>query len=145
MPQWGKSCIKGGGDEICSAFALQKHGSVQDNSYVQYKLLSLNKSQSHHANEEWVHTVHYGQLQLILECVIIPNNLLPACQHLLAVVTCVLEGIDGAISSASYLVTLSIQVPSIKIADLNAEGENEGRSVGRFKQDHHQAVPWFFS
>ncbi|KAF8310054.1 uncharacterized protein EI90DRAFT_3139997 [Cantharellus anzutake] len=27
----------------------------------------------------------------------------------------------------------------------HSEGENEGRSVGRFKQDHHQAVPWFFS
>ncbi|KAF8344192.1 uncharacterized protein EI90DRAFT_3114939 [Cantharellus anzutake] len=31
------------------------------------------------------------------------------------------------------------------LAQMNAEGENEGRSVGRFKRDHHQAVPWFFS
>ena len=26
----------------------------------------------------------------------------------------------------------------------HAEGENEGRTVGRFNQDQRQAVPWFF-
>jgi hypothetical protein len=45
MPRWGKSRIKGGGDDICAAFALQKHGSVRDNSYV--RVSSLDPGPSH--------------------------------------------------------------------------------------------------
>ncbi|KAF8341590.1 uncharacterized protein EI90DRAFT_3116687 [Cantharellus anzutake] len=41
-------------------------------------------------------------------------------------------------------ITLKNSKQMFNILD-HAERENKGRSVGRFKRDHHQAVPWFFS
>ena len=89
-------------------------------------------SHSQWNNDEWVSCVHYGQLWLILDCVIPPSNAFqldkPKC-HLLALVTSKIEGFDGAIAPVSYYATSSSQPPSTHIINLNTMC----RSIGRFK------------